>query len=137
MKDSLLFVFSYVLGLNFFLLEASHQIMNKLKFPFLTSIMPSSIRFFLLLDDTLLERVVHTCLHFCSFRIYTDCSLAHLFFSSLKPGFLFISEKLHFFRGRNKKTQHRHSKRREGDYTKWIQSRDDLQKVSLVLRKIC
>lgn len=79
MKDSLLFVCGYVLRLNFFLLEASHQITNKLKFSLLTSIMPSSIRFFLLLDDTLLERVVHSCLHFCSLHISTVCSLVRLF----------------------------------------------------------
>ena len=30
MRDSLLFVLGYVLGLNFLLLEASHQIRNKL-----------------------------------------------------------------------------------------------------------
>ena len=30
MKESLLFVFGYVLWLNFFLLEASHQITSKL-----------------------------------------------------------------------------------------------------------
>lgn len=122
-------VLCYVLGLNFFLLEAFIKLRTNFKFFFLTSIMPSSIRFFLFMIH-FLERVVHTCLPFLLFPyLYWLLTCSSVFFFP-KTWFPYLRKVAFLFRGRNKKRQHRYSKRRRV-YTKWIQSRDDLEKASL------